>query len=274
MALSASSFDYVRDLVMAQSAIVLERGKEYLVESRLAPVAKRLGHESLESFISHLRAAPLNGVHRQVVDAMTTNETSFFRDLHPFETLKKVLLPEMLHRRAAERTLRIWCGAASSGQEPYSLALLLREFFPQLITWRVQLLATDLSQDILEKARQGIYSQFEMNRGLPATMLVKYFLKVGADQWRLRDEVRAMIEFQELNLAKPFPYLPLFDFVLLRNVLIYFDAETKRSILGKVRRAMAPDGYFFLGGAETTLNLDDKFESVTHGKTVVYRKRE
>jgi chemotaxis protein methyltransferase CheR len=274
MPLSPASFEFVRELVFAQSAIVLERGKEYLVESRLTPLAQRLGHPSLDAMIGQLRADPVNGAHRQVVDAMTTNETSFFRDIHPFETLKKVILPELVMKRAPERALRIWCAACSTGQEPYSIALLLRDTFPQLSTWRVQLLATDLSRDVLEKARQGIYTQFEMNRGLPAVMLIKYFTKVGADTWRVRDDIRAQVEFEEFNLSKPFPTLPCFDLIFLRNVLIYFDTETKKSILGRIRRVLAPTGYFFLGGAETTMNLDDKFESMTLGKTVCYRRKE
>lgn len=273
MSLTPANFDFVRELVLNQSAIVLERGKEYLVESRLTPLAQRLGLGTLDNLVAKLRSEPVNGIHRMVVDAMTTNETSFFRDLHPFETLKKILLPEIMAKRAAERVLRIWCGACSSGQEPYSIALLLRDCFPQLSTWRVQLLATDLSQDMLEKSRQGKYNQFEMNRGLPATLLVKYFTKISPDQWRVRDDVRALVEFQEFNLARPFPPLPRFDIVFLRNVMIYFDVPTKKAILGRIRQVLAPDGYLFLGGAESVLNLDDSYESVTHGKTVCYRPK-
>lgn len=271
MTVTATNFDYVRNLVSSQSAIVLERGKEYLVESRLAPLAQKLGLGSVHDLITKLRAEAPNGVHRLVVEAMTTNETSFFRDLHPFETLKKVIVPELLGRRGGQHTLRIWCGACSTGQEPYSLALLLRDSFPQLTHWRVELLATDLNRDVLEKARQGIYTQFEMNRGLPAVLLVKYFTKVKIDQWQLREDVRRMVQFQELNLAQPFPPLPAFDIIFLRNVMIYFDVETKKLILGRIRNVLAPDGYLFLGGAESVLNLDDGYESVSHGKSVCYR---
>ncbi|MBI5387503.1 MAG: protein-glutamate O-methyltransferase CheR [Verrucomicrobia bacterium] len=273
MALSRNDFEYVRELLRTECAIVLEPGKEYLVESRLCPLAQRLGLGTLDALIAKLRREPVNGVHRQVIDAMTTNETLFFRDLHPFETLKKTIVPELLQRRAPARTLRIWCGACSTGQEPYSIALLLRDNFPQLFGWRLQLLATDLCRDVLERARTGRYNQLEMNRGLPASMLVKHFAKVSADQWQLREEVRSMVEFQEMNLARAFPPMPSFDLVFLRNVMIYFDTETKRAILARIRRVLAPDGYLFLGCAETTLNLDDSYETVTLGKTMCYRQK-
>lgn len=273
MSLTPFEFDYVRSLVLEGSAIVLDPGKEYLVESRLTPLATRLGLGSLNALIGKLRTEPRNGIHKQVVDAMTTNETSFFRDLHPFEILKKNIVPEFLTKRSSERTLRIWSAACSTGQEPYTIALLLRETFPQLSGWQVRILATDLSADVLNKARTGTYSQMEMNRGLPAMLLVKYFKKVGADQWQVRDDLRGMIEFKEFNLAVPFPPLPSFDVILLRNVLIYFDIETKRSILAKMRKVLTPDGYLFLGGSETTLNIDENFESVCLGKSVCYRKR-
>lgn len=274
MSLTPFEFDYVRSLVLEGSAIVLDPGKEYLVESRLTPLATRLGLGSLNALIGKLRAEPRNGIHKQVVDAMTTNETSFFRDLHPFEILKKNIVPEFLGKRSNERTLRIWSAACSTGQEPYTIALLLRETFPQLAGWQVRILATDLSTDVLNKARTGTYSQMEMNRGLPAMLLVKYFKKVGADHWQVRDDLRGLIEFKEFNLALPYPPLPSFDVILLRNVLIYFDIETKRSILAKMRKVLAPDGYLFLGGSETTLNIDENFESVCLGKSVCYRKRQ
>jgi len=205
------------------------------------------------------------------VDAMTTNETSFFRDLHPFETFKRELVPELLKRNEASRTLNIWCAACSSGQEPYTLAMILHDSFPQLRAgWRVQLLAGDLSLEMLRRARAGLFSQLEVNRGLPAPLLVKYFQKDGAS-WQVKEELRAMIQFHELNLATAWPGLPAMDFVFLRNVLIYFDMEMKRQILRKVRGVLKPDGVLFLGGAETTLNIDEGWERVQSGKTVYYR---
>lgn len=272
MALTTPDLDYVRQLVVDQSAIVLEREKAYLVEVRLTPLATKLGFASLPELVAKLRTQPVNGTHRMVVDAMTTNETYFFRDVHPFDALRQTILPDLISRRARERTLRIWCGACSTGQEPYSIAILLREHFPQLFTWQMQMVATDLSRDVLAKAQEGVYTQLEVNRGLPANLLVKYFTRVGAN-WRIRDEVRALVQFQELNLAKPFPVLPRFDLVFLRNVLIYFDTESKRAILAKIRRQLAPDAYFFLGGAETTLNLDENFEVATVGRAVCYRMK-
>jgi chemotaxis protein methyltransferase CheR len=265
-------FDYISRLVYDAAGIVLEHGKEYLVEARLGPLTQQLGLASLGTLVRRLQSEPVNGLHRQVVDAMTTNETYFFRDLHPFETLRTKLLPELIGRRGPQRTLRIWCGACSSGQEPYSIALLLREYFPVLKSWQVQLVATDLSRAMLERARQGFYNQVEMNRGLPALLLVKHFVKLG-DQWQVKPELRQSIEFRELNLTQAFPPLPSFDIVFLRNVLIYFDTETKKRVLARLRQVLAPDGCLFLGGAETTLNLDDRFESVTQGKTVFYRLR-
>jgi chemotaxis protein methyltransferase CheR len=193
--------------------------------------------------------------------------------VHPFEALRTKVLPDLIAARAAQRTLRIWCGACSTGQEPYSLSMLLREKFPELATWKVSILCTDLSGDVLARAKAGSYSQLEVNRGLPALMLVKYFTRQG-DAWEIKEEVRRPLEFKELNLAKAFPVLPRFDLVMLRNVLIYFDVETKKAILGRIRRVMAPDAFFFLGAAETTLNLDDAFISVPVGKTVCYRLRE
>lgn len=270
MPLSDSDLDYVRALVFEQSAIVLDRSKAYLVESRLTPLATRLGFASLPELVGKLRREALNGTHRLAVDAMTTNETYFFRDVHPFEALRTTVLPDLVLARAKERTLRIWCAACSTGQEPHSISMLLREHFAHVATWQVQILCTDLNRDVLTKAKAGAYTQLEVNRGLPATLLVKYFAKTG-DLWQIRDDVRGRLQFQELNLAKSFPTLPRFDLVMLRNVLIYFDAETKKAILSRIRRVLAPDGILFLGAAETTLNLDESFESVPVGRTFCYR---
>ena len=203
---------------------------------------------------------------------MTTNETTFFRDVHPFDALRTRVIPELMAARANERALTIWCGASSSGQEPYSIAITLREHFPQLAGWKVRLLATDLSSEMVRRTTAGSFSQLEVNRGMPAPMLVKWFDRRGV-HWQAKPELCAMIEAFEMNLATPWPTLPAFDVVFLRNVLIYFDVETKRTILGKVRRAMRPDGWLFLGGAETTLNLDDAFERVAVDRATCYRLR-
>jgi len=263
-------FDYIRELVRRGSAIVLEPSKEYLVEARLVPLARSEGLTSIAELVARLRAEGEGDLYRKVVEAMTTNETLFFRDLHPFDALRTTVLPELEGRRAAERRLRIWSAACSTGQEPYTIAMLLRENFATLARWRIEILATDLSSVVLAKARDGRFGPIEVNRGLPLELRSKFFTQSGLD-WKIKDEIRRMVDFQELNLAAPWPPLEPFDVVLLRNVLIYFDSETKKSILGRVRRVLRPDGYLFLGAAETTMNLDDGFERVQIGNAGGYR---
>jgi chemotaxis protein methyltransferase CheR len=265
-----AEFDFICRFLRERSAIVLEPGKEYLVEARLAPLVDELGMNSIGDLVGRLRSAALDGLHTRVVEAMVTTETSFFRDRTPFETLRKAVIPELLRLRQAERCLNIWCAASSSGQEPYSLAMLLREHFPELVTWKVLLLATDISRDVLARAREGRYNQIEVNRGLPATLLVKYFQQTGGD-WQLRADLRASVEFREINLAQPWPALPRMDLVLLRNVMIYFDVEMKKAILGKIARLLRPDGYLLLGGAETTFNIDPSYRRVEQFKAGFYQ---
>jgi chemotaxis protein methyltransferase CheR len=272
MPLSRVDFEYVRALVLKRSAIVLEDDKLYLAESRLTSLARREGIASIDALLVRLRAEPNNGLVVKVVEAMTTNETFFFRDVYPFEALRLHLLPELMRRRASERRLDIWCAAASTGQEPYSLVMLLREHFPELAGWTVRLLATDLSTEVLARAREGRYSQLEVNRGLPARLLVRYFRQQGAE-WQIKDEIRKTVEFRPLNLIEPWPAMPAMDLVLMRNVLIYFDVDTKKQILSRVTRLLRPDGYLMLGGAETTLNLDDSFERVDFDRCGAYRLR-
>jgi chemotaxis protein methyltransferase CheR len=270
VSISDTDFSYVRDLIYRQAAIVLEKEKTYLVEARLSPLLRKHGFGSLTEMIVQMRCQLNNGLHWDVVEAMTTNETSFFRDLYPFELLKKNVLPDLIKRRAALRQLNIWCAAASSGQEPYTVLLLLRENFPELSTWRVNFLATDISKEMLDRCREGCYSQLEVNRGLPAPLLVKHFRKIGTE-WQIKEELRRLIDFRQMNLAQAWPVLPSMDVILMRNVLIYFDIETKKTILARVRKTLKPDGYFFLGGAETTLNLDDSFKRVQIDKTAYYQ---
>lgn len=270
MALSASDFQYVSQLVRQRSAIVLEPEKSYLLEARLQPVARAEGFASIDGMVAHMRAQPTNGLHRKVIEAMATNETSFFRDLHPFDALRQVVMPEVLKRRLAERRLDIWCAACSSGQEPYTVAMTLLEHFPQLSTWQVRILATDISSEMVARSRAGRYGQIEVNRGLPANLLVKYFEKKGME-WQVKPPAQTLCEFRELNLIEPWGPLPPMDVVFLRNVLIYFDVETKKSILAEVRKVLQPWGYLFLGGAETTINLGDAFERVQFDKAGCYR---
>lgn len=270
MTIKSADFDYLSNLVRERSAIVLEHGKEYLVEARLTPLAGREGFGSLEALIAHLRANHFNGTHRKVVEAMTTNETTFFRDLNPFEMLKKVLLPALIEKRQAARSLTIWSAACSSGQEPYSIAMLMRENFPALASWDVRILATDISQEMLARTCAGRYNQMEINRGLPAALLVKYFERQGLE-WQIKPDLRAMLEVRELNLAEPWTQLPPVDVIFIRNVLIYFDIEMKKLVLRKLRQVLRPGGYLFLGGAETTLNLDSAFTRVNYDKAICYQ---
>jgi chemotaxis protein methyltransferase CheR len=268
--MTEQDFDFIRKLLRERSAIFLEDGKQYLVESRLAPIVRELKLESIAKLVEVLRAPLSNGLQQQVVEALVTNETTFFRDLHPFEALRKAVIPELVRKRQDERRLNIWCAACSTGQEPYSLALLLREHFPDLVGWKVNILATDLSRNVLARAREGCYSQIEVNRGLPAALLVKHFRQHGAS-WQLHDDLRGMVDFQELNLARAWPPLPRMDLVFLRNVMIYFDVETKKAILGRMVNVLRSDGYLLLGGAETTFNLHDSYRRLEQFKTGFYQ---
>ncbi|MGH9353554.1 MAG: CheR family methyltransferase [Terriglobia bacterium] len=274
MSLTTVEFDYIRNMLREHSALSLDDGKQYLVESRLEPLARQEGFPSLQQLIVRLRSGPsTSSLHHKVVEAMTTHETSFFRDVRPFRLLEKLVIPQLMARRAGDRALNIWCAASSSGQEPYSVAMLLRESFPSLALWRFRFIATDISQAMLERSRAGRYSQLEVNRGLPAAMLVKYFHKVETE-WQISDDIRRMVEFQRMNLIEPWPPLPSLDLILMRNVLIYFEVETKREILGKVRSHLRPDGVLLLGGAETTLNIDDSFEPVQFEQASCYQIRQ
>jgi len=266
---STSDFDYIAQLVRDRSAIVLEPGKEYLVHSRLLPVARQAGLDDISALVGKLRRGDL-ALTTQVVEAMTTNETSFFRDVHPFDTLRNDIIPELLEKRAVTRTLRIWSAAASTGQEAYTIAMTLREHFPQLTTWNVSILGTDLSTEVLEKAREGRYAQLEVNRGLPAPMLVKYFDRAGP-AWRVKPELQRMVEFRPFNLVKPWAPMPRMDVVFLRNVLIYFDNDRKADVLAQVAKVLRPGGYLFLGGTETTYGIDDAYERVHVGRAMCYR---
>lgn len=269
MAMTPATFDRIRSLVKERSAIVLDEGKEYLVEARLAPIAKSRGLGTLDELATRLDAAHAELVD-EVVQAMTTNETSFFRDVHPFEAMKTQVVPELIARRLKTKTLRIWCGACSSGQEPYTIAILLKEHFPQLAGWEVQIFATDLSKAMLERAKTGSYRQLEVNRGLSSQQLLRFFDRSGLD-WQLKPEIRSMVTFAPLNLVAAWPSTPTFDIVFLRNVLIYFDVDTKRRILSGIRGRLAKDGYLFLGGAETTMNIDPSFERAPFERASCYR---
>ncbi len=265
-------FNYFRGLLRRCAAIVLEDEKAYLVEARLSLLAHREGFRSLGALATHLRTGGDDRLQRKVVEAMTTNETSFFRDGHPFHSVHQAVFPQLLRRRAAERSLTVWCAGCSSGQEPYSVAMLLREIIPALDEWNIRIIATDLSTEMLAQARLGRYTDAEVRRGLPARLLEKFFRRDGAE-WQISDDLRRMVEFRVLNLIEPWPALPVLDVVLLRNVLIYFDLPAKRSTLERVRKVLRADGYLLLGGAETTLNLHDGYERVQVGPSICYQPR-
>jgi chemotaxis protein methyltransferase CheR len=270
MSLSAQEFAFISGLVRRDAAIVLETGKEYLVEARLMPLARALGVPTVSEFVNHAQRRPEPDTHRRIVDALTTNETSFFRDGEPFNQLVTMVLPDLIARRAGNRSLKIWSAACSSGQEPYTLAMVLQDSLPA--GWSFDIVGTDISTEMLSRAEAGQYSQLEVNRGLPATLLVRHFERTGAN-WKVSPALRKTVSFRRLNLAAPFPALGPFDIVFIRNVLIYFDVQTKRSVLQRVASTMRPDGWLFLGAAETTIGIDDRYERIVSGRTSAYRVR-
>src|SRR5262245_26909805 len=270
--LSRENFELVRALLRERSGHHLEDDKGYLVETRLLPVARRHHFASVEGLLTHLRGRRDETLLVELVEAMAITETFFFRDGHPFEALRQRVLPELIERRAEARCLNVWSAACSSGQEPYSVALLLRHHFPALAGWKVHLIASDLSTAMLERARRGRYSDLEVARGLAPELRKAYFHKQEGG-WQVRDELRRMVELRRINLTGQWPELPPMDLVLLRNVLIYFDLPTKLQVLRKVRKVLRPDGYLLLGGAETTHNLDDGFVPVSFPHVSLFRPR-
>ncbi len=265
--LKPENFDFLCRMVHQDSGIVLDESKGYLLESRLLPVVKSEGATSLDDLCRLIRATGGERLRHKVVEAMTTNETLFFRDVTPFESLQKELIPKLVERTAGRRPVRFWSAACSSGQEAYSLAMMWLEM--GLGPSQIELLGTDLSDEILEKARKGRFMQLEVNRGLPAKYLVKYFTRHGME-WEISPEVRRMVRWTKLNLTLSWPALGQFDVVLCRNVLIYFDMETKRDILSRIRKHVRPEGYLILGSSETTLNIDDQFIRRQVGRGIMY----
>lgn len=268
MSLSQADFLFFRDWLRTRAAIVLDDGKEYLVESRLEPVARRHGLPSVEAVLQKLRGAPPSALEVAVVEALTTNETSFFRDWKPFEALKQLIVPAVVAR--GERRLDLWSAACSSGQEAYSVGMLLAEHFPQLSDWQVQLHCTDISREMLERTRAGRYSTLEVNRGLPAPLLLKHFAREG-DAWVVKPALRNLLKVGHLNLAGTWPAMPPMDVVMIRNVLIYFDVPTKKAILERVRRQLKTGGVLFLGSAETTMGLSDAYRREEGAGTSFWR---
>jgi chemotaxis protein methyltransferase CheR len=250
-------YEYLRKLLKERSGLDLSADKQYLIESRLLPLARKAGLSGIPELVQKLQSGS-SALITSVVEAMTTNETFFFRDKVPFDHFRDTIMPEVLKARASRRSVRIWCAAGSTGQEPYSLAMTLKEMGAALTGWRVEIIATDLSQEVLEKAKAGVYSQFEVQRGLPIQHLVKYF-KPNGETWQVNPELRAMIQHRQLNLLQDFSHLGTFDVIFCRNVLIYFDQETKINIFNRLARQIEPDGFLVLGAAETVVGLTDTF---------------
>jgi chemotaxis protein methyltransferase CheR len=240
---------------------VLSADKQYLVESRLLPVARKSGLASLGDLVAVLKSGRDAGLMISVVEAMTTNESFFFRDKTPFDHFRATIMPALIAARRSSRCIRIWCAAASTGQEPYSLAMCLKEVEREIAGWRVEIMATDLSGEVLEKARQGLYTQFEVQRGLPIQLLIKHFTQTG-ELWQIAPDLRAMVKYRQLNLLADFSSLGLFDLVFCRNVLIYFDQNTKIDVLTRLARNTASDGFLVLGAAETVVGLTDRYKPV------------
>ncbi len=268
--MNALDFKFFEDFLKRESGLIITPEKTYLLESRLLPVASRFGIQGLENLAARMRQAKEADLLRAVVEAMTTNETSFFRDNTPYQRLREDILPPVIKARAATRSLRIWSAACSSGQEPYSIAMLLKEYGPALAGWKIEIVATDLSLDILAQAKSGIYTQFEVQRGLPIQMLVKYFTQAG-DRWSVKPELKDMVTFKTANLLQDISGLGQFDIVFCRNVLIYFDVPTKAKVLGSIKGVLRQDGALFLGGAETVIGITDMFKTVPELKSVYLR---
>jgi chemotaxis protein methyltransferase CheR len=255
-------YDFLRKCLKQQSGLALSADKHYLVESRLLPLARNAGFKTLAEFVRILKTSRDAGLMASVVEAMTTNESFFFRDKSPFEHFRRTIIPTLLAARRKTDVIRIWCAAAAGGQEPYSLAICLKEMAREIAGWQIEILATDLSTEVLDRARRGLYSQSEVQRGLPVKLLIKYFAQ-AADLWQVAPEIRAMVKFRRLNLVADFSALGIFDVIFCRNVLIYFDQETKSEVLDRLAKVISSDGYLVLGAAETAVGLTHAFAMVS-----------
>ena len=270
--MTPEDFEFLSTMVKRESGLILTEDKSYLLESRLMPLARKRELGGLEDLVQLCKKGTDSSLVKDITEAMTTNESFFFRDIKPFDIFRDATLPFFLDRRSTQRSVRIWCAAASSGQEPYSIGMLIREEAAKLAGWRTEIVGTDISREILEKAKSGLYSQFEVQRGLPIQMLLKYFVKQD-DMWQADAALRAMVTYKEYNLLTDLSPLGKFDIVFCRNVLIYFDQDTKGKVLEQISRLMADDGVLFLGGAETVLGVSDKFKPIS-GFRGVYCKAE
>lgn len=266
--MNPADFDLLAGLLKQRSGLIITKDKQYLLESRLIPLARKRGLSGLDDLVKKIRAGGDEPLLRDVTEAMTTNESFFFRDNKPFDIFRGEILPTFVKSRSDRKTIRIWSAAASTGQEPYSLAIILKEEAAKIPGWRIEILGTDLSGEVLEKAKVGLYSQFEVQRGLPIQMLMKYFQQVN-EMWQIDAGIRGMVRYRQFNLLDDFGSLGQFDIIFCRNVLIYFDNETKAKILERMSKIMARDGVLFLGGAETVLGVTDRFKPVA-GQRGVY----
>jgi chemotaxis protein methyltransferase CheR len=265
-------FEYLRQLVQARSGIVLDSHKSYLATLYLKNLTAEAGFNSLTEFIEYLKQTPFSPLHTQAIEALAIHETSFFRDRYPFEVLKSSILPSLIQSRSPQQPITIWCAACSTGQEPYSIAMLIHEAFADLTPQKFRIIASDFSQRALDRAQQGRYTNLEVGRGLSLELRDCYFRHTGSF-WQINPEIRQRVEFRQLNLIHPWHELPPIDVIFLRNVLIYFDIETKRSILQKVQKSLQPDGFLFLGGGETTLQLNSQFEAVLNQASLYHQLR-
>ncbi|MBB5338111.1 CheR family methyltransferase [Tunturiibacter gelidoferens] len=259
MACSDTDYAYLRELVLEQSANLIDPSRNALFDTRLTPIARLSGADNLEDFVNMLKAGRPAHLHRAVAEAMTINETSFFRDMRPFEMLRQIVIPRLIERRAETRRLRIWSAASSTGQEAYSLAMMISEHFPELASWDLKIVGTDISRQVVDYAQKGRYRRLEVNRGLPARMLLKYMTRHG-EEWEVSPQIRSMCEFHYANLCAPLPLLPTFDLVLLRNVLLYFSQQDRRALFGEIYRKLSPAGYLVLGNAEQAEDSTNLFE--------------
>lgn len=257
--MTPADYEFIRKVLKERSGYVLAPDKQYLIDSRLNPVARELGCASLADLVQKMRAPGANALLTRVTETMTINESFFFRDKIPFDRFKDTILPSLMEARANTRRLRIWCSACSTGQEPYSLAMILKSMKEKLGGWNIEIVASDISQDVLDRAKAGIYTQFEVQRGLPIQMLMQFFQQVG-EQWRMSEEIRRMVQFRHLNLIERFNTLGTFDAVFCRNVLIYFDHKTKSDVLERIAQQLSPEGYLVLGAAETVVGLSESFK--------------
>lgn len=263
--MNIADFDIYKDLLKEKSGLVLSQDKAYLIESRLNPVAKKWGYDGIPAMTQIMRGVPSPDLVNDIIEAMTTNETSFYRDNTPFNIFKDHVIPYYKNKAGHPPKLRIWCAAASSGQEPYSLAMLLKEEAASLPGWNFEIIATDISHEILEQAKTGTYTQFEVQRGLPITHLMKYFTQDG-DKWTINDDIKKMITYKYFNLLDPMSSLGQFDIIFCRNVLIYFDQPTKKDVMERAHKQLVEDGFFFLGGAETVLGITDAYAAVPNNR--------